>query len=131
MNDTYLLTALIVPAFLWAVVQVIWYWPRLPERMATGFNARFEPGGWVKKRYFVLIYAATMIFGAVLVFRDPVGLPSIYYFAALFQLIIEFHLDPEPARMKRRFWLLTAVFVVLMFVMVGIVCFLPHFHPPY
>ena len=131
MDNIYFLTALIVPAFLWAAAQILWYWQRMPEKMATGFNARFEPGGWVKKRYFALIYAITMIFGTVLVFREPVGLPSVYYLVALFHLIIEFHLEPQKERIKRRFWQLTAVFIVLEFVMVGIIYFLPQFHPPY
>ena len=43
--------------FALAVIQIAFYYLRLPDVVASHFNAKFEADGWMKKRSFILIYA--------------------------------------------------------------------------
>ncbi len=122
-----LAAALAAPALAWAALQVIWYWPRLPERMASHFNVRLRPDGWMNKRPLMLVYAATMLgMAALIVFTSPIGLPALYYMAALFQLLFEFNVKPGRERLSNMVWVLTVVWLVAT---LGVIFVPPQFLP--
>lgn len=128
MSNPHLATYLALPALMWAALQVIWYWPRLPVRMASHFNIRLRPDGWMNKRYFVLTYVATMIGMAILMaFTTPLVLPALYYLAGVFHLAFQFNVEPERERLSGLIWPLTAVFVLAM---LGIAFLAPQLFPP-
>jgi hypothetical protein len=115
MNNTYLMTALIAPSFVWMAAQVLWYWPRLPDRIASHFNGRLEPDNWMRKGRFVLVYAATMIgLALVAVFFVPSIVPALYFVAAVFHFAFafDFNVKPERERLSKMLWVLTVVFVL-------------------
>lgn len=123
MTQPCLVAALAAPALGWAALQVTWYWPRLPDRMASHFNLRLRPDGWMAKRPFVLIYAVTMAGLAVLmIFTTPIGLPALYFLAALFHLVFKFNANPARERLSNLVWVLIAVLVIAA---IGVVFLLP------
>jgi uncharacterized membrane protein len=81
--------------------QLIWYAPRLPETVASHFNAAGEPDGWMSRGVFLgflagisLLYVALFLGAAALVRRAPaavVSLPNKEYWLA-----------PERAAATRR-----------------------------
>ena len=50
------------------ILQVVHYWPLLPDRMATHFNGAGQPDGWSGKQGFFLIYIVTLIIMVVIFF---------------------------------------------------------------
>lgn len=54
-----------------AAAQIAWYYPQLPETVASHFDGQGRPNGWMSKDGFMLLYAAMLalqvaIFGGAL-----------------------------------------------------------------
>jgi len=67
-----------------AAVQMVYYYPQLPERLAVHFGASGEPNGWSSKGEFVALFGAMeaffVLFGmamAVTLDRIPVALINV------------------------------------------------------
>jgi uncharacterized membrane protein len=86
-----------------AVFQIIHYYPRLPDKVASHFNAAFRPDGWMSKRGFILVYAAiagTMVLAGLVLHvmalpRQPViiVLATFGLVVAIFELAFLYNTD--------------------------------------
>jgi uncharacterized membrane protein len=47
------------------VVQIAWYWPRLPATVASHFDGSGRPNGWLSKEMFLAVYAGVVALLAV------------------------------------------------------------------
>lgn len=116
MENPYVVLSLGLPAYAWAVLQVVYFWPRMPKRIASHFNLRMEPDGWMGKSTFVAVYvlSLTVIGTIVVILRTPMLLPVLYFLPALFHLAFAFNATPGRERLSGLVWVLLAVFVLAM-----------------
>ena len=115
MSDPYLMTSLTVPAFAWAVLQVVYFWPRMPARIASHFNFRMEPDGWMGKRAFVGIYIVTLaVMGLLAILVVPNLLPTLYLLPAVFHFAFSFNAHPGQKRLNGMIWIALLLFIVAM-----------------
>jgi serine/threonine-protein kinase len=47
------------------VVQIAWYWPRLPATVASHFDGSGRPNGWLSKEMFLAVYVGIVALLAV------------------------------------------------------------------
>ncbi len=59
-----------------AVFHILYYYPMLPDRVASHFDAYGRPNGWAGKGVFISIYAAVVVFFAVIQTITMVSLPK-------------------------------------------------------
>lgn len=115
MSDPYLMTSLAVPAFAWATLQIVYFWPRMPERVASHFNFRMVPDGWMGKRPFVGTYIVTLaVLGLLTTFVVPKLLPTLYLLPAVFHFAFSFNAHPDRKRLNGMIWIVLLLFVVAM-----------------
>lgn len=113
MNSPVTVILLALPAFAWAGLQVLHFWPRLPDRIASHFNIWLEPDATMKKKTFVGLYAAMMVgTGALTLLFAPALLPALYLMPAVFHFAFDFNARPGQTHLSRWFWAVIAAFLI-------------------
>ena len=54
-----------------AVIQSAYYYPQLPDTVASHFDARGIPNGWMSKQFFFAVYLGIMAFMIVIFYLIP------------------------------------------------------------
>lgn len=113
MNSPVTVVLLALPAFAWAALQVLYFWPRLPDRIASHFDFRLEPDATMRKGTFMVLYAAMMVgTGVLALVFTPFLLPALYLLPAVFHFVFDFSARPGQTHLSMWFWAILAAFLI-------------------
>lgn len=115
MQNPYLILSLALPALAWAILQVAYFWPRMPDRIASHFNFSGDPDCWMTKKPFVIVYAFVMILFVLLSAGPTPGvLPALYILPAVYHFAFSFNTHPEQQRLSVWVWVIAALLILAM-----------------
>lgn len=113
MENPLVVLAVAVPGMVWSVIQVLHFWPDIPERIPSHFNFHGEPDAWVSKRFFVGLYLILIIiFGGGAIFLFPQWLAATYLMPAFFHFAFTFNRRPERKWLSMLLWVLLPMTIV-------------------
>ena len=113
-----LVLSLALPAFAWAVLQMVYFWPRMPERMASHFGISGKPDGWMSRKPFFWVYGVTLVvLGVLTTGTGGILLPTLYLVPAIFHLAFAFNARPGQEHLNRVVWVFLALYAIAMTVL--------------
>jgi uncharacterized membrane protein len=76
MNSIRTAVSIFIGLILCNLAQAGYYWPRLPERVASHFGGSGAPNGWSSRTFFVALYAGIVLLMAAIMAFNAFGLKN-------------------------------------------------------